>query len=96
MGDLQGVLGSLGGTLGTPWGDLGDALGNLLGEPWKNLGGTCWKDLPEEAKQWVRDTALIDHIDDDPTNNHLDNLRWATPKQNERNRKNNDRKNGNI
>ena len=56
----------------------------------------CWKDLPEEAKQWVRDTALIDHIDDDPTNNHLDNLRWATPKQNERNRKNNDRKNGNI
>ena len=56
----------------------------------------CWKDLPEEAKQWVRDTALIDHIDDDQTNNHLDNLRWATPKQNERNRKNNDRKNGNI
>lgn len=28
-----------------------------------------------------------DHIDHDPTNNHLSNLRWLTPKQNNLNRR---------
>ena len=41
-----------------------------------------WDKAPESFKQWVRDTAFIDHIDDDPTNNCLDNLRWVTPLQN--------------
>jgi hypothetical protein len=41
-----------------------------------------WNEVPEEWRQWVRDTAYIDHIDDDPTNNHIDNLRWVTPKEN--------------
>jgi len=41
-----------------------------------------WNDVPEEWRQWVRDTAYVDHIDDDPTNNHVDNLRWVTPRQN--------------
>jgi len=41
-----------------------------------------WNQVPEEWRQWVRDTAYIDHIDDDPTNNHVDNLRWVTPKEN--------------
>jgi hypothetical protein len=41
-----------------------------------------WDQVPEVWREWVRDTAYIDHIDDDPTNNHVDNLRWVTPKQN--------------
>jgi hypothetical protein len=41
-----------------------------------------WDQVPEEWRQWVRETALIDHIDNDPTNNHVDNLRWVTPKEN--------------
>lgn len=56
----------------------------------------CWKDLPEVAKQWVRDTALVDHINDDPTDNRLENLRWVTPKQNEHNRKKSEKLNGEI
>jgi len=42
----------------------------------------CWDVLPEEAKQWVRDTAIVDHKDDDPSNNHVDNLQWVIPKDN--------------
>ena len=41
-----------------------------------------WDNAPESFKQWVRETAFIDHIDDDPTNNHVDNLRWVTPREN--------------
>lgn len=46
-----------------------------------------WDKAPESFKQWVKDTAFIDHIDDDPTNNCLDNLRWVTPLQNHFQRK---------
>ena len=41
-----------------------------------------WDKAPESFKQWVRETAYVDHIDDNPTNNHVDNLRWVTPRQN--------------
>jgi len=41
-----------------------------------------WNQCPESAKQWIRDTALIDHIDDNKENPHLDNLRWTTPIKN--------------
>ena len=41
-----------------------------------------WNDVPEAWRQWVRDTAWIDHIDSNPCNNHLHNLRWVTPKEN--------------
>ena len=41
-----------------------------------------WLDMPESAKQWVRETVVIDHIDDDPTNNRLDNLRAVTIREN--------------
>ena len=46
-----------------------------------------WDSLPEPVKQWVRDTAVVDHIDDNPANNHVDNLRWVVPKDNEASRK---------
>ena len=49
-----------------------------------------WQMCPESAKQWIRDTAIVDHKDDDPSNNHVDNLQWVIPKDNEPNRKKRD------
>jgi hypothetical protein len=46
-----------------------------------------WKRTPASAKQFIRDTAFVDHIDSNRTNNHISNLRWVTPKENEFNRK---------
>ena len=62
----------------------------LVAETWKPIDENPpnslkedWDKAPESFKQWVKDTAIIDHIDDDPTNNHVDNLRWVTPKENQ-------------
>lgn len=41
-----------------------------------------WKITPESAKEIIRQTCFVDHIDDNPFNNHIDNLRWVTPKEN--------------
>ena len=46
-----------------------------------------WDKVPESFRQWVRETAVIDHIDGNPINNHLYNLRWCTPKENNSHRK---------
>jgi len=43
--------------------------------------------IPENYKKWVEDTAFVDHVDRDITNNSMDNLRWVIPKDNESNRK---------
>ena len=38
--------------------------------------------LPEEVKQWIRETVIINHIDHDPTNNDISNLEYVTPREN--------------
>lgn len=43
-----------------------------------------WNDLPDVAKEWIRDTVIINHKDHDPLNNHITNLEYVTPKQNTR------------
>ena len=44
----------------------------------------CWNDIPEDAKTWIRQTVTIDHIDHDPSNNRIDNLRYVTQRENSR------------
>ena len=46
-----------------------------------------WDITPDSAKQFIRDSAYVDHIDGDTSNNHLSNLRWVTPIQNSHYRK---------
>ena len=46
-----------------------------------------WNNTPEAAKQFIRESAIIDHIDGNTENNHADNLRWCTPKENHKDRK---------
>ena len=41
-----------------------------------------WDTTPESARKIIRECCLVDHIDDNPFNNHIDNLRWVTPKEN--------------
>jgi hypothetical protein len=48
-----------------------------------------WNDAPESFKQWVRDTVIIDHINDNPFDNKITNLRYTTPKGNNSYRKKN-------
>ncbi len=46
-----------------------------------------WDVTPESAKGFIRSSAYVDHIDGDTSNNHIDNLRWCTPKENSKERK---------
>ena len=46
-----------------------------------------WDVMPESGKEWMRESVYVDHIDGDTSNNHMDNLRWCTPKQNSNYRK---------
>lgn len=43
--------------------------------------------IPDNWKQWVRETAAIDHVDGNPANNYLENLEYVTPKENNQYRK---------
>ena len=46
-----------------------------------------WDSAPQPFKQLAYDTVLIDHIDDDVSNNHLSNLQYSTPLKNSNYRK---------
>ena len=41
-----------------------------------------WEQCPESAKKFMRDRMVIDHIDDNPFNNHISNLRRVVPRDN--------------
>jgi len=45
---------------------------------------SCWDSTPEEVKKWISETVVINHIDHDPTNNHVNNLEYVTPRENTR------------
>ena len=42
----------------------------------------CWDEIPESAKQCLRECLIINHKDHNPSNNHVDNLEYVTPKEN--------------
>lgn len=42
----------------------------------------AWDATPEETKNYIKTLTLVNHIDHDKTNYHIDNLEWATHSEN--------------
>lgn len=47
-----------------------------------NMLKNVWDTLPEEAKEWVRQTVVINHINHNSTDNRVENLEYVTPREN--------------
>ena len=43
---------------------------------------TEWRAIPLKAREIIQSELQVDHINGDPTDYHVENLRWATSKQN--------------
>ena len=67
-------------------------------ETWKPFGEWCyeadppipledWDKTPESVKKFVLECYYVDHMDDDTSNAHVDNLRYCTPPRNSNYRK---------
>jgi hypothetical protein len=41
-----------------------------------------WPTLNKVQRDWIQSVYIVDHIDDDKSNPHVDNLRWVTPRNN--------------
>ena len=48
-----------------------------------------WDKTPESVKKFVLESYYVDHMDDDTSNAHVDNLRYCTPPRNSSYRKKN-------
>ena len=58
---------------------------NLLPFPRpSNISPTLWKQTSVEVKTFIKSLMFVNHIDHNKYNWHLDNLEWATAKENVR------------
>ena len=46
-----------------------------------------WDTLSDKVKSYIECGMVVDHWDDNPLNNHIDNLRWCTSLENSNHRK---------
>jgi hypothetical protein len=67
-------------------------------ETWKPFAEWCheadppipledWDKTPESVKKFVLESYYVDHMDDNTSNAHVDNLRYCTPPRNSNYRK---------
>ena len=54
----------------------------FIPKPVPEMFKSIWSILSEEQKNWIQSVYIVDHIDDNRTNPHADNLRWVTVREN--------------